>query len=323
MGRGRAKLTMKIVFFGTPEYVLPVLESLNKKFKNKDGSPPIVAVVTQPPRPVGRKQLKTFSPVDNWAHKKGIPAFYEPEELLSGKLGALELGVIADYGKIISKRVIDAFSRGILNIHFSSLPAFRGASPVQAAIVSGAEEIGISIFKIDEGLDHGPIVSQFKEELSPQETYGVLKRRLFPLAADVLCELLPAYISGKIKLKPQEHSDATYTRLITKRDGFVPTKIIGEAIKGKAPAEEKWQIGFIKDYSLTPSPDNLYNFIRAMDPWPGVWTDIKMGKLLKRLKILKAHMEADKLVLDLVQLEAKNPVSWEQFSQAYNEATFE
>lgn len=313
---------MKIVFFGTPEYVLPVLESLNKKFKNKDGSSPIVAVVTQPPKPVGRKQIKTYSPVDNWAHKKRVPVFYEPEDLLSNQKGIFELGLIADYGKIISKSVIGAFPRGILNIHFSSLPSFRGASPVQAAIISGDKEIGVSIFKIDEGLDHGPIVSQFKEPVSPQETYGDLKRRLFPIATDVLCELLPAYISGKIKLRPQEHSNATYTRLITKKDGFVPPKFIGQALEGKVAAEEKWQIAFIKDFSTKPTAENLHNFIRAMDPWPNAWTEIKIGKSLKRLKVLKAHIDREKLVLDEVQLEGKNPVSWEQFQNAYKEATF-
>lgn len=314
---------MKIVFFGTPEYVLPVIESLNKKFKNKDGSSPIVAVVTQPPKPVGRNQIKTYSAVDAWAHKRKIPIFYEPEDLLANHKGDFELGIIADYGKIISKRVIDTFLRGILNIHFSTLPLYRGASPVQAAIVSGDKEIGVSIFKIDEGLDQGPMVSQFKQSISPQETYGELKRRLFPAAAEVLCELLPAYISGKIKLKPQENSSATYTRLVTKRDGFVPPKYIGQAIAGKASSKEQWPIGFMKDFSLSPSSNNLYNFIRALDPWPCAWTNVKIGKYLKRLKILKARPDGPKLVLDIVQLEGKNPVSWEQFNQAYKEATFE
>ena len=314
---------MKIVFFGTPEYVLPVLDSLNKKFKGKDVNSPIVGVVTQPPKPVGRKQIKTFSPVDNWAHKRKIPVFYKPEDLLSSPKDFFELGIIADFGKIIPKSVIDAFPRGILNIHFSSLPSFRGASPVQAAIISGDKEIGVSIFKIDEELDHGPIASQFKEPISNQETYGVLKGRLFPIAANVLCELLPAYISGKIKLKPQEHLAATFTRLITKKDGFIPPKYVAEVIKGKSSSEEKWQIDFMRDFSFSPSPYNLCNFIRAMDPWPCAWTDIKIGKSVKRLKILTAHIDGEKLALDLVQLEGKNPVSWEQFSRAYKEATFE
>ncbi|MFZ5932661.1 MAG: methionyl-tRNA formyltransferase, partial [Patescibacteria group bacterium] len=256
---------MKIVFFGTPEYVLPVLDLLHKKFARK-GISPIVAVVTQRPRPVGRKQSLTYSGVDSWAHKKGVPVFYEPEDLLSNQLG-FELGIVADYGKIIPQIVIDAFGHGILNIHFSSLPIYRGASPVQAAIVNGEKEIGISIFKIDKELDHGPIVSQFSEPISPGETYGVLKRRLFPLAAAVLCDLLPAYVSGKIKLRPQEHSNATHTRLITKKDGFIPPEYIDQALKGK-PSKEKWQIGFIKNYSLIPTANNLGNFIRAMDPWP-------------------------------------------------------
>jgi methionyl-tRNA formyltransferase len=321
-GKKWSSLKMNIVFFGTPEYVLPVVEELNKKFKNRDGSSPIAAVVTQPPKPIGRKQIKTYSAVDNWAHKRGILVFYEPQDLLAAGGIGLELGVIADYGKIISRQVIDAFPRGILNIHFSSLPRFRGASPVQAALVNGDAQIGITIFKIDEDLDHGPILSQFEENVSEEETYGELKSRLFPLAARVLCELLPAYVSGKIKLKTQKHSDATYTRQIVKKDGFIPAKYINLAQQGKV-ARQKWQIDFIKDLELVPNAQNLYNFIRAMAPWPGAWTNVKIGGMDKRLKILKVSKEGEKLILEQVQLEGKNPVSWIQFGQAYKEAVFE
>src|SRR5437879_3001617 len=110
----------KIIFFGTPEYVIPVLESLHKHYK-------IVGVVTQPPKLVGRKQIRTFSHVDNWAHKHKIPVITSLSEVLP----EAKLGVVASYGKIIPKSVIDHFGSGILNIHPSLLPKYRGASPIQ------------------------------------------------------------------------------------------------------------------------------------------------------------------------------------------------
>ena len=312
---------MKIVFFGTPDYVLPVLTSLHKKFVSGPGVSPIAAVVTQSPKPTGRKQILTYSPVDKWAHEHKITTYYDPQNLLKEKI-KFDLGVIADYGKIISKEVIGLFANGILNIHFSPLPKYRGASPVQAAILSGDKEIGVTIFKIDERLDHGPIISQFKEEVGPTDTWGSLKVRLFERTKDVFIELIPPYIGGKIKTKKQDEKDASYTILVKKEHGFIPPKYLRNALEGKS-LKEDWEIGFIKDFSLAPSPSSLEKFIRALDPWPLAWTFVKMGSNQKRLKILNGHVEEEKLILDLVQLEGKNPVSWQEFLEGYPTATFE
>jgi methionyl-tRNA formyltransferase len=324
MGGGRT--SMKIVFFGTPAWALPVLEFLHKKFRNYRGQSPIMAVVTQAPKPTGREQKLTYSAIDSWAYKKKIPVFYDSQKLMTEKLEP-ELGVISDYGQIISKEVIDIFPKGILNIHFSDLPKFRGASPVQAAIVSGNKEIGVTIFKIDEKLDHGPIISQFKDEINPKDTYGALKEKLFIRSADVLVELIPAYLTGKIKPRIQDENEATYCRLIKKEFGFIPPEYLNAALQGKS-LKEKWEIPFVKNLSLKPSAEILERFIRAMDPWPNAWTYIQLSTTnkqqltKKRLKILKAHLENEKLVLDKVQLEGKNVVSWEEFTRGYPEAKF-
>ncbi|MEJ2348007.1 MAG: methionyl-tRNA formyltransferase, partial [Patescibacteria group bacterium] len=139
---------MRIVFFGTPDYVLPVVELLHKTFKSKDGSC-IVAVVTQTPKPVGRKKTLTYSPIDRWAHQKGILTLYKSEELLDHQSDA-DLGILASFGEIIPKEVINYFPHGILNIHPSLLPKYRGASPVKGALISGDEETGATIIKLDE-----------------------------------------------------------------------------------------------------------------------------------------------------------------------------
>lgn len=311
---------MKIVFFGTPDYIVPVLNSLHKTFISGPGESPIVAVVTQKPKPTGRKQILAYTPVDEWAHKRKIPVFYSANELLEEKIRA-DLGVLAAYGAIIPKEVIKSFPHGILNIHPSLLPKNRGASPIQAAILAGETETGVTIIKIDELLDHGPIVSQFKEALSPTETLESLRKRLFERAAEVLVALLGPYREGKIKAREQNHQEATYTTLVKKEHGFIPPNFLKYALEGKTPKED-WEIGFIKDFSIKPTPLSCERFIRALDPWPQAWTNIKINSSQKRLKILKAHITEGKLILGLVQLEGKNPVSWEEFLAGYAGAAF-
>ena len=316
---------MRIVFFGTPDYVLPILDSLHQVYRSKTGEPPISAVVTQKPRPTGRKQILTYSPVDTWARKKKVPVFYNSYDLIKNKVQA-ELGIIASFGQIIPKNAISHFPYGILNIHFSLLPKLRGAAPVEATIVMGEREAGVSIFAIDELLDHGPIISQFTEEVRDDDTSKSLRLRLFKRTNEVLLTLLPAYLKGQITPREQDHKSATFTTLVKKADGFIPPKYLARAIEQGSELRKvrnlpKWKIPFIKDYSLKPDPYTLDRFIRAMQSWPVAWTEVKMTnnkkQITKRMKILKAHLEDKKLKLDEVQLEGKNPVSWKQFRQGY------
>jgi methionyl-tRNA formyltransferase len=294
---------MKIVFFGTPDYVMPILTLLHKKFVTGPGKSPIVAVVTQSPKPVGRKEIVTFSPVDHWAHEHKIPIHYSAQELAMDKVEA-DIGVLASYGEIIKPEVIKLFPHGILVIHPSLLPKYRGASPIPAAIAAGDDLTGVTIFKMDEKVDHGPIVSQFKEEILPTDDGETLRARLFARSAEVLVELIEPYLQNKITPKKQDESEATHTKLITRENGFI---------------------------NLTRTvPVNAERFIRAMRPWPGAWTHVNLQiskstndkSDIKRLKIHTAHVEDEKLVLDEVQLEGKEPVSWKQFEVGYNNAKF-
>lgn len=277
---------MKIVFFGTPDYVLPILTTLHKKFVTGPGKSPIVAVVTQSPKPTGRKQFLTYSPIDKWAHDHKLPIFYSSQELIEANL-EVELGILASYGEIIKGEVINLFPQGILVIHPSLLPKYRGASPIPEAIKNGDSVTGVTIFRMDEKVDHGTIISQFKEEINQNDNSEILRARLFERSATVLAELIEPYLHGKITPKIQNEDEATFTKTVTKQDGFIDLKKV--------------------------SGIEAERFIRAMHPWPGAWT--LAGE--KRLKLLKAHLEDEKLVIDEVQLEGKNPVSWKQFKEAY------
>lgn len=279
---------MKIVFFGTPDYVLPIITSLHKRYVTGPGKSPIAAVVTQSPKPVGRKQFLSYSPIDKWAHERNIPTYYSAKEFLEDPVEA-DFGVCASYGEIIPKSVIDLFPLGILNIHPSLLPKYRGASPVQSAIKNGDSVTGVTIIRMDEKMDHGPIITQFKEDILPTDTSDVLRNRLFARSATVLVETIEPYKKGKIKLKPQNEEEATYTKILKKEDGFINLK--------------------------ETTPLVAERFIRAMLPWPTAWTYLPNQK---RLKILKAHLdEKDQLVLDEVQMEGKTSVTGKQFNEAY------
>jgi methionyl-tRNA formyltransferase len=310
---------MKIVFFGTPEYVLPILDSLHKTFKSKAGASPIVAVVTQKPKPAGRKRMLAYSPIDTWAHKKAVPVYYDGRELIEKQITA-SLGVLAAYGAMVPNEVINIFPSGILNVHPSLLPKYRGASPVQATIVSGDKEAGVSIVKLDEELDHGPIISQSREDVYKNDTTETLRERLFEKSATVLTTLIPAYMEGKIKPREQDHKSASFTSLVKKADGFIPPNYLETSLEGKS-IKEKWKIPFIQNYILVPNAHSLECFVRAMQPWPVAWTEIRISRnqdtRILRLRILKAHVDSGKLVLDEVQLEGKNPVAWKQFKEAY------
>lgn len=283
---------MKIIFFGTPDYVLPIVEVLYKKYRTSRDKG-VVAVVTQPPKPAGRDKKIEYSPVDTWAYKKKIPIFHNYDNLPEA-----DLGVIAAYGKIIPKEIIDHFKYGILNVHPSLLPKYRGASPTQAVIAAGETTTGVTVIKMDEKMDHGPIISQFKETVEGEDTNETLRTRLFERSAQFLIDLIPNYLSGKIKPKEQNHKEATFTKLITKEDGFVSLKALNE------------------------DPEGTERKFRAMHPWPGLWTFIDINKDQKRLKLLKLHLEDEKIILDQVQLEGKKPVSWEEFKKGYPSAIF-
>jgi methionyl-tRNA formyltransferase len=325
---------MEIVFLGTPDYVLPILTSLYKKFGGKGGKSSIAAVVTQSPKPKGRKKFLAYSPVDSWAHKHNVPVLYNSQELKTKGLKA-DLGVAASYGAIIPEEIVKYFPKGILVVHPSLLPSFRWGSPIPATLITGANPTGVTIIKMDAKFDHGPIISQYKVEVLPEDTTGSLLVRLFASAAPVLVELLPPYLANKITPRPQDDSQASFARMLTKEDAFIPLAYLKSALLGKEIADN-WEIPFIKirsqngslvAFSYKPTAFNLDCFIRAMDPWPVAWTYVKLGSSEKtrRLKILKVHLEKNPvtshllLVPDLVQPESKNPVSWKEFVRTYPE----
>lgn len=252
-------ISLKTVFMGSPEFAVPILRKLAERA-------PLVGVVTQPDRPSGRGQTLTPPPVKILAQDLGLPVIQprrlkEPEVMEQLRDWRPELIVVAAFGQILRPEVLDLPSAGCVNVHASLLPRWRGAAPVQAAILHGDSETGITIMRMDPGIDTGPILGQHPISIHNDDTTASLSERLSILGADFLVEILPEYIQGNLIPHPQEESpehEATYAPMLKKEDGLLDFR---------KPAEE------------------LARQVRAFNRWPGAYTTWQ-GQILK---IHKAH----------------------------------
>ena len=232
---------MRTVFFGTPDFAMPTLRKLSDNHQ-------VLAVITMPDRPSGRKLKLTPSPVKLLAQDLGIPVF-EPKTFKNNNdmiQSLLELQadifVVAAYGLILRKKILEMPKHGCINVHASLLPKYRGASPIHAAILSGDSHTGITIQQMDTGIDTGDIIIQKKTEIAPDESFLSLHNRLSELGADCAIWALELMESGKATRIPQDETKASYAPQIKKADGRV-------------------------DFSKTTG--QILNHIRAYSLWPG------------------------------------------------------
>ena len=245
----------QLVFMGSPQFAVPTLEALARDHT-------LLAVFTQPDKPAGRGQQLTAVPVKQWAVAHGIPVQQpksfrkEPQAIDALRELKPEVVVVAAYGLILPQAVLDVPPLGCLNVHGSLLPSHRGAAPITAAILAGNAETGITIMKMDAGLDTGPMLSVAREPIRPDDTTASLSNRLSHIGAQLMADTLPKYLSGKIVPQPQPAEGATYSPKIDKADA---------QIDWRKPAIE------------------IERMVRAYTPWPGTQT-IWNGQVVKVLK---------------------------------------
>ena len=251
--------SLRIGFMGTPDFSVPALAALCESAHE------VVCVYSQPPRPKGRGHQVQNSPVHAYAETQGVPVF-TPKSLKSEDVQAvfaahdLDVAVVAAYGLILPKAILDAPRHGCLNIHASLLPRWRGASPIQQAIWAGDGESGISIMQMDEGLDTGPVIAMEQFALSDDMTASVLHDALSEMGARMSLAVVETLAAGgTLSLEPQDNDLVTYAPLLKKEDGRV-------------------------DWSQTAI--EIGRQVRALNPWPGVWSDIDGT----RIKILDAQV---------------------------------
>lgn len=254
-------MSARVVFMGSPDFALPSLRALAQTYD-------VVGVVTQPDRASGRGRELKAPPVKALALELNIPVI-QPQKLREPAAMAQlnewnpDLIVVAAFGQILKKEVLELPKHGCLNVHASLLPRWRGASPVSAAILAGDEETGVTIMKMDEGLDTGPVLARKSTRIRSDDTAGSVTQALSNLGADLLLETLPDYLSGRIIPQPQPEEGATYAPMLKKQDGLL---------------------------DFTKPVREVERRVRAMNPWPGAWFEWN-GNMLKvmRASVSEAH----------------------------------
>lgn len=254
-------MSIRVVFMGSPNFALPSLKKISEIFN-------VVGVVTQPDKPSGRGQSLASPPIKDLAIHLGLPVFQpvklrnlESFEILSS--WKPDLIVVAAYGQILRQNVLDLPKYGCINVHASLLPRWRGASPIQAAIANGDIETGVTIMKMDAGIDTGDVLSQIREPIQLEDTSVSLERRLAEIGGQLLVEVLPDYLEGRIKPFPQPEEGATYARMLKKEDGNM-------------------------DFTLPVAI--LVRIVKAYQPWPGTFINWE-GNILKILSAYSLPFE--------------------------------
>jgi methionyl-tRNA formyltransferase len=243
---------VRVLFMGTPDFAVSSLEALLADGYN------VIGVVTQPDRPVGRKQVLTPPPVKEAALRHGLtvlqPEKIKQEEALQEVLAlAPDLIVTAAYGQILPKRLLDAPRYGCINVHASLLPKYRGGAPIHKAIVDGEKETGVTIMYMVEALDAGDMLSKVVVPIGERDTVGTMHDKLAEAGAQLLKETVPKLLAGELKAVPQNHEEATFAPTIKRTDERID-----------------W----------TRSAERIYNQVRGLNPWPVAFTTLE-GKVWK------------------------------------------
>jgi methionyl-tRNA formyltransferase len=250
-----------VAFFGTPAFAVPTLDALLAS-KHR-----VVAVVTQPDRPRGRGQKTSDAPVKARALAAAVPIL-QPERLKDAAFvdafGALapDLGVVAAYGKILPESLIHTPRLGMINVHASLLPRYRGAAPVHRAVIAGERETGVTIMRVVKALDAGPMLAKARRPIAPDETSDVVEMDLARLGASLLTSVVDRLASGPIDEEPQDDALATYAPRLTKEDGAI-------------------------DWTLTA--DRLHDLVRGLHPWPHAYAFVNG----RRVIVLRTEPIAD------------------------------
>ncbi len=254
---------MRVVFMGTPEFSTGLLKEISARGHE------IAAVYTQPPRPAGRGMEPRNSPVHVLAESLGLPVFTPRGRRGEGETAAFkalnaDVAVVAAYGLILPRAILEAPRLGCLNLHGSILPRWRGAAPIQRAIMAGDNESGVDVMKMEEGLDTGPVAVETRVPIGPDMTAGELHDALALAGAPLMADALEALERGELVFTPQTETGVTYAQKIDKAEA---------RIDWRRPARE------------------LHNFSRGLAPFPGAFFEADLGAGVERVKVLRTSVD--------------------------------
>lgn len=255
-------MTLRVVFMGTPDFAVPTLSEILGQGHE------VVAVYTRPPAAAGRGMELKLSPVHRMAERFGIPVF-TPTTLRNDEAVEIfrshgaDVAVVVAYGMILPKAILEAPELGCLNLHASLLPRWRGAAPIQRAIMAGDAETGVAVMKMEEGLDTGPVAMAERVAIAPEMNAGELHDKLMVLGADLMVRALAALSRGGLSFTPQPEEGVTYAHKLTNEDARI---------------------------AWTKPAQGVHDHIRGLSPFPGAFFTADFGKGPERVKVLRAAM---------------------------------
>ncbi len=302
-----------MVFFGSSPYSIPILNAILKS-----GLRPLV--VTVPDRPQGRGLKMKPNQLAQLAAKQHLdiikPASLKKEKLSPTELSSISrhrLGICAVYGKIVPQWLLDQLPKGILNLHPSLLPKYRGASPALGMMLNNESKGGFSIIKMDAKLDHGPLLYQENWPLPAQQTAGEYYQFAFRQMAAKIVAAIEKYRQGELPSQPQNHAQASFTPLLKRQDGYLPPAFFQAALAGQSvalsqlpPITQK----LLPKHPSYPAAAVAFNLYRGLSPWPGIWTEISRRGQTTRLKILSAQLSHNRFLPTKVQLAGGRLIDW-------------
>lgn len=299
-------MKIKIVFMGSPEFALPSLHALAVHYT-------VAGVTTQPDRPAGRGRTLTPPPVKSLALELGLPiiqpsSLRQPQAMDQLHSWAPDLIVVAAFGQILRQEVLDLPSYGCINIHASLLPRWRGAAPINAAILSGDPQTGITIMRMDAGIDTGPTLAQRAIPILPDDTTSALSQRLSHLGADLLIAALPPYLNGDLQPQPQDNTSATYAPMLQKEDGRLDFNQPAEALARRVRAFQPWPGAFM-EWEGQPLK------ILHAAAYPQATSSLIAGQRLIVQDLPAVATPRGLLILERIQPAGKKPMSGAAFLQ--------
>lgn len=316
---------LRIAYFGAPDFAATVLE----KVVTELNSVSVELVVTQPDKPVGRKKIMTPTPVKMMAQKYNIPVFDQALQNSKFKIQSskFDICLLYAYGEFIPQEILSLPKYGFWNIHPSLLPLYRGASPVAYPLLLGDTETGVTLMQMDSELDHGPIIAQEHISINQIDDRTKLTEKLTIVGVELFKKQIYDLGFKMYESREQDHSKATYTRQLTKQDGFIELSHLKKSLKNEVI--EKHEIPqIIKEYfernkilnsifQIQNSSVLVWNLYRGLSDWPGIWTTVDIDGQTKRLKIISLNKTETGIQIEKVQLEGKNEVDFETFNRAY------
>ena len=293
---------MRVIFMGSPDFALPSFHVLAQDFD-------LVGVVTRPDRPAGRGRRLTASPIKLASLEIGVSplqprSLSSPEVLVSLRQLEPDVIVVAAYGQILPLSILELPPYGCINVHASLLPRWRGAAPIQASILHGDLETGVTIMKMDQGLDSGPIISQLSVPIHPEETGGELSTRLAALGAKLLQETITPYCSGNLPLIPQNDSLATSAPMLKKSDGMLDWRKSSSSLHFQVRAFEPWPRSYFHWQNQRIAVRKVQS---QLDLAVGIGDVVRVGDLPA------VGTSAGVLVLEIVQPPGRKPIPGDAF----------